>query len=237
MDYIRPAAERGTANFGWLQSRHSFSFGSYVDPKHSGFSSLRVINEDRVAPSQGFGRHGHQDMEIISYVVSGALEHKDSLGNRHLITPGEVQCMSAGTGIVHSEYNASSRNPVHFLQIWITPSARGGSPGYQQKRIVQHGAATPLITPDGRDGTLSLGQDASLYRIKLAAGEQQRLFTGERLGYLQLVEGEARANGQDLIAGDGLGLLEHRELLLQASDRGVEALWFDLPNLPPRNAA
>lgn len=231
MDYIRPAAERGTANFGWLHSRHSFSFGSYVDPKHMGFSVLRVINEDQVLPSQGFGQHGHRDMEIISYVLSGALEHKDSLGNRHLITPGEVQRMSAGTGIVHSEYNASSRDSVHFLQIWIIPSVTGISPGYEQKRFTQKGSLTPLITPDGRDGTLSLHQDASLYRLKLGAGEQQQLLTGDRLGYLQVIDGEAHGDELSLGAGDGLGLLGQRELTLQAADGGLEALWFDLPNL------
>lgn len=229
MDYFRPAEERGVADFGWLHSRHSFSFGSYLDPKHMGFSVLRVINEDEVVPGKGFGRHGHRDMEIITYVLSGELEHQDSLGNTHRVRAGEVQRMSAGTGVVHSEYNASDSEPVHFLQIWILPSRAGIAPGYQQQVFRQTAPLTPLVTPDGRDGTLSLHQDASLYRLKLNGGEAQRLTSGKRQGYLHVIKGEAQARQLLLSSGDGLGVGSHQEFSVEAAEQGLEALWFDLP--------
>lgn len=231
MDYIRPAIERGITDFGWLQSRHSFSFGSYLDPKHMGFSVLRVINEDQVVAGEGFGRHGHRDMEIITYVLSGVLEHKDSLGNKYRVRAGEVQRMSAGTGVVHSEYNASDSEPVHFLQVWIMPSQIGIAPGYQQREFLQSAPLTLLVTPDGRDGTLSLHQDANLYRLKLNGGEAQRLVSGERLGYLHVIKGEAQVRQRLLSAGDGLGVTSHQEFSVEAAEQGLEALWFDLPGL------
>lgn len=229
LDYIRKAASRGHANFGWLDSRHSFSFGSYYDPRHTGVSVLRVINDDRVKGGTGFGAHGHRDMEIISYVLEGAIEHRDSLGNHFLLPAGEVQRMSAGTGIQHSEFNASRTEPLHFLQIWIEPAVTGIKPGYEQARIEQRDPLTPLVTSDGRDGSLSMHQDANLYRLRLQAGESFTLETGGRSGYLHLIDGSARAGREALAGGDGVGFGKTREQLLEAGDSGLEALWFDLP--------
>ncbi|MFD1217632.1 pirin family protein [Microbulbifer celer] len=228
MLYLRRAGERGKANFGWLDSRHTFSFGHYYDPKHMGISALRVINDDTVAPGAGFDTHGHRDMEIISYVLSGAIAHKDSMGNQFVVPAGEVQRMTAGTGITHSEYNYSDSEPLKFLQIWIIPNQRSLIPGYQQKAIVQSGKLTPLVTPDGHDGSLTVHQDASIFRLQLKAGESENLDATRGIGYLHVIEGTARANQQALGAGDGLGALDE-PLQLRAGEQGITALWFDLP--------
>ncbi|HEY8567689.1 pirin family protein [Microbulbifer sp.] len=228
MLYLRRADERGRANFGWLDSRHTFSFGHYYDQKHMGISALRVINDDTVAPGAGFGTHGHRDMEIISYVLAGAIEHEDSMGNQFVVPAGEVQRMTAGTGITHSEYNHSKTEPLKFLQIWIIPNQRNLPPGYEQKAIVQNGNLTPLVTPDGRDGSLTVHQDVSLYRVQLPTGDTQALETTDGVGYLHIIEGEVYANGTALGAGDGLGTIDE-PLTLRAGDKGVTALWFELP--------
>ncbi|WP_102794353.1 pirin family protein [Bowmanella denitrificans] len=228
MDYIRLADSRGRANFGWLDSRHTFSFGHYHDAQHMGISALRVINDDRVRGGAGFDTHGHRDMEIISYVLEGALQHKDSTGNEFNIPAGDVQLMSAGSGILHSEYNASRTDTVHFLQIWIQPNVRGVKPGYQQATIKQHGKLTALVTPDGRDGSLSIRQDATLSRLALPAGESIELYVGSRSGYLHMLSGQAHSGQQRLQGGDGVGLVRSDALVLQA-DTDLQALWFDLP--------
>ncbi len=229
MDYIRPANSRGQANFGWLDSRHTFSFGDYYDPLHMGISVLRVINDDRVIPGAGFPTHGHRDMEIITYVLQGAIEHKDSMGNRFIVPAGEIQRMSAGTGVTHSEYNASQTEPLHLLQIWIQPNVRGIQPSYEQARIEQQGPLTALVTTDGRDGSLKLHQDASIYRLQLQAGEEIQLDTRQRTGYLHAISGLAKNDSINLRAGDGLGLTHSKSFNLRAGDDGFAALWFDLP--------
>ena len=231
MLYLRRADERGKANFGWLDSRHTFSFGHYYDPKHMGISALRVINDDTVAPGAGFDTHGHRDMEIISYVLSGAIEHEDSMGNRFVVPAGDVQRMTAGTGITHSEFNHSKTEELKFLQIWIIPNEKNLQPGYEQKAIHQSGPLTPLVTPDGRDGSLSVHQDASMYRLQLGAGEELTVTTNERVGYLHVIDGEVQANDNQLVGGDGLGVVDE-PLVVQAGSAGVTALWFDLPRTP-----
>lgn len=225
--YVRKADERGRANFGWLDSKHTFSFGSYYDPNHMGFSKLRVINDDRVAPGAGFDTHGHRDMEIITYVIDGALEHKDSMGNNGVITAGEVQRMSAGTGVMHSEFNHSSDDEVHFLQIWIEPGAQNLEPGYEQKFVTQEGKVTPLVTPDGEGDSLRINQQASIHRVKLVAGEEVTL-GGSRKGYLHVVDGEGRAAEVAVSTGDGVGVEPGLDLTVSAND-DFEALWFELP--------
>ncbi|GGZ14671.1 pirin family protein [Shewanella fodinae] len=226
---VRKASERGQADFGWLQSRHTFSFGNYYDPRYMGVSALRVINDDRVIPGQGFATHGHRDMEIISYVISGTIAHKDSYGHVKDLPAGEFQLMSAGSGIYHSEYNPSATEPLHFLQIWIQPATTGGQPEYQQKAFEQTEALTAVITPDGRDGTLRIKQDATVYRLQLADAEQLTLpLTNSRTLYLQLIKGELTLNGTQLNVGDGVSVTDEQLLSLQASDN-VEALVFDLP--------
>ncbi len=234
MFYYRAAKSRGKANFGWLKSQHTFSFGEYYDGDHMGISTLRVINDDVVAPGAGFGNHGHRDMEIISYILEGSIEHKDSMGNHFTVPAGEVQRMSAGTGIMHSEFNASRTEPLKFLQIWITPNVTGIKPSYEQMPIVQSSTMTALVTPDGRDGSLSIHQDASIYRLKLTAGESYELAAlakeeNERVGYLHVVEGSSVNIGTGLKAGDGLGIIKD-QLKLTAGDDGLVALWFDLPS-------
>jgi hypothetical protein len=228
---LRPSDARGDADFGWLKSKHTFSFGSYFDPNHIGFGALRVINEDRVAPSAGFPTHPHQNMEIISYVVSGGLEHKDSLGTGSVIRPGELQRMSAGTGVRHSEYNHSDTDPVHFLQIWIVPEADGISPSYEQKAFPEDGRrdALRLIgSRDGRDGSVTIHQDVDLYASLLSAdrGLAFDIRPGRKV-WLQLVKGKISVNDQPLSAGDGLGLLQTGAISLTASEN-AEFLLFDL---------
>jgi redox-sensitive bicupin YhaK (pirin superfamily) len=235
MFYYRAADQRGKANFGWLDSRHSFSFGSYYDANHMGVSALRVINDDHVTPGAGFEKHGHRDMEIISYILEGSIEHKDSMGNHFVIPAGEVQIMSAGTGVTHSEFNGSQTEDLKFLQIWISPNKKGIQPSYEQMPIVQTSALTPLVTPDGRDGSLRIQQDASLYRLQLQEGEGYELNVGAQaakheVGYLHVISGSATGDQYTLKPGDGLGMVKEK-LSVTAGPEGLIALWFDLPPL------
>lgn len=229
MYYLRLGKERGGASYGWLNSKHSFSFGHYYDPKHMGFSVLRVINDDTVKAGAGFDTHGHRDMEIISYVLEGAIEHKDSMGQQYVVPAGDIQRMSAGTGVTHSEFNHSKSDPLHFLQIWIQPNKKGIAPSYEQKTVVQKGPLTALVTPDGREGSLSMQQDASIYRLKLKAGEQLQLDTQQRPGYLHVIGGAADVSGHALQAGDALGA--SKESLSISAQTDLTALWFDLPDI------
>jgi len=228
MDYFRAAHERGHAHHGWLNSFHSFSFASYYDPKHMGLSALRVINDDTVAIGAGFGAHGHQDMEIVSYVLQGSIEHRDSMGHVSVLKAGEVQRMSAGTGVRHSEYNASDEE-LRFLQIWIMPKKKSVKPSYEQKKIEQTSILTPLVTPDGVNGSLSINQDAAIYRLKLEAGQEHAFKRGARSGYLHILTGSAQIGETRVAKGDGIGLTSAPELSLLANANGLEALWFDLP--------
>lgn len=207
---IRRANERGHAQHGWLDSFHSFSFADYYDSEHMGFGALRVINEDRVRPGRGFGTHGHRDMEIISYVLEGGLAHEDSMGNGSVIRPGDVQRMSAGTGVTHSEFNASDKEGVHFLQIWIEPSRRGVKPGYEEKRFEaesKRGRLRLIASPDGAEGSVTLHQDARLYASLIDGDDrlEHEVAPGRRI-YLHVVRGELEANGEKLGAGDAMKL-------------------------------
>ena len=229
---LRKANDRGHANHGWLDSYHSFSFADYYDPQHMGFGPLRVINEDRVAAGQGFGTHGHRDMEIISYVLEGELAHKDSMGNGSVIRPGDVQRMSAGTGVRHSEYNHSKDGAAHFLQIWIMPDRDGAEPGYQEAHFSaadKEGRLRLVASKDGRGGSVSMNQDASLY-AGLFDGEQHASYTlpAGRLGYVHVARGNVSVNGQVLEAGDALKLAEVDKLEISGGDK-AEVLLFDLP--------
>jgi len=229
---IRPAQNRGAANFGWLDSRHSFSFGNYYDPNHMGFADLRVINEDKVTPGQGFGIHGHRDMEIISYVLEGALEHKDSLGTGSVIRPGDLQRMSAGTGIQHSEFNASKTDPVHFLQIWILPEAKGITPSYEQKTFPkdeQPGTLRLVGSRDGRDGSITIHQDVNFYTATLHDGDTVRYgFALGRVAWLQVARGTVQLNEQPLTAGDGASIDQETEIMLQGTSHDADVLLFDM---------
>ncbi|MBR9972451.1 pirin family protein [Magnetospirillum sulfuroxidans] len=227
----RPSAERGKANFGWLDSRHSFSFGEYFDPAYMGFASLRVINEDWVAPGTGFDTHPHRDMEIVTYVLEGALEHQDSLGSRSVIRPGEVQRMTAGTGIRHSEYNASDREQVHLLQIWILPDRKGLEPGYEQKPVKvaeQPGRLHVIASPDGRDGAVSIHQNAVIHAGILPVGSAVAFaLAPDRGAWVQVARGAVTVNGLRLEAGDGLAARDE-EVLNIHGDADAEILVFDL---------
>ena len=229
---IRSAQERGRANFGWLDSRHTFSFGSYYDPKHMGFSNLRVINEDKVKPGQGFGTHSHRDMEIISYVLAGELKHQDSIGNGSVIRPGDVQRMSAGTGIAHSEFNGSNSDLVHFLQIWITPNRTGIKPSYEQKNFPaeeRQGQLKLVASVDGRDDSVTIHQDASLYVAVLNKGDRVKHHTDKtRALWLQVARGAVEVNSQALNTSDGAAITEETELELVATADNTEILLFDL---------
>jgi quercetin 2,3-dioxygenase len=230
---IRPAAERGVADFGWLDSRHSFSFGHYYDPEHMGFGPLRVINEDRVQAGAGFDTHAHRDMEIISYVLEGALEHKDSIGTGSVIRPGDVQRMSAGSGIRHSEFNHSRTEPVHFLQIWLLPSQEGLTPSYEQKTFPEsekRGRLRLVASRDARDGSVLIHQDADIYASLLNKDEAvSHTLTEGRRSWIQLARGEATVNGQTLSAGDGAAVKDASTLDIVAVADGTEFLLFDLP--------
>lgn len=232
MTTLRPSNARGHANHGWLDSYHTFSFANYYDPEHMGVSNLRVINDDTVMPGQGFGTHGHQDMEIVSYVLDGALEHKDSMGNGSVIRPGDIQRMSAGTGVRHSEYNPSSTEPVHFLQIWLVPNRTGVQPGYEQEHFPladRRGRLVLLVSPDGRDGSLSAHQDGLLYGTLLEAGEsvEPPLAAGRR-AYVHVARGQVAVNGTPLGSGDGATLDDVDHVHLEGLGH-AEVLLFDLP--------
>ena len=228
---LRHASERGIANFGWLNSKHSFSFGSYYDPQHMGFSALRVINDDSVTPGAGFATHGHRDMEIISYVLEGSIAHKDSEGNVEVLPAGEFQLMSAGSGITHSEYNASATEPLKFLQIWIQPNALGNTPGYQQKNFGQAVGLTTIATPTGENGTLQIKQNATLSQLILAPkSEITYQIATDRKMYVHQVAGELNIEDQQLTIGDGAKLTDITTVtLVNPTDTQATALIFDLP--------
>jgi redox-sensitive bicupin YhaK (pirin superfamily) len=229
---VRKSADRGYADHGWLRSYHTFSFADYYDPANMGFGALRVINEDRVQPGTGFDTHGHRDMEIVSYVLAGALAHKDSTGKGSVIRPGDVQRMSAGRGIRHSEYNASDSELVHFLQIWIEPNVRGIEPGYEETRFdaaSKRGALRLIASPDGRGGSVTIHQDATIHAALLDGAERvtHRLAPGRR-AYVHVARGAVTVNGQRLDAGDGLKATDTLELVLERGEQ-AEVLLFDLP--------
>jgi redox-sensitive bicupin YhaK (pirin superfamily) len=228
---LRKSADRGQADHGWLKSQHSFSFADYHDPAHMGFGNLRVINEDRIAPGTGFGTHGHRDMEIVSYVLDGALAHRDNIGNGATIVPGDVQRMSAGRGVMHSEFNAARDATTHFLQIWILPSERAIDPGYEQKAFSaadKRGRLRLVASPDGRDGSVTMHADAQLYAGLFDGDEKAELVLAPaRLGYVHLARGRLDVNGQRLSAGDGVMLRDEARLLLSGG-QGAEVLVFDL---------
>jgi redox-sensitive bicupin YhaK (pirin superfamily) len=239
---LRKSADRGYADHGWLKSHHSFSFADYHDPAHMGFGNLRVINEDRIAPGTGFGTHGHRDMEIVSYVLEGALAHKDSLGNGEaggahsgVIQPGDVQRMSAGTGVRHSEFNHSQDRATHFLQIWILPQERGIPPGYEQKHFgsdAKRGRLRLVASSDGRDGSVRLHADAAIHAGLFDGAESAQLpLDRNRLAYVHVARGEITANGRALRAGDA-AMLSGESLLTLQDGRSAEVLVFDLSDLP-----
>ena len=228
---LRESSDRGHADHGWLHSHHSFSFADYYDPQEMGWGPLRVINEDRVEPGQGFGTHGHRDMEIISYVLSGQLQHKDSMGNGTVIRPGDVQRMSAGTGVQHSEFNPSPNAPVHFLQIWIEPETRGMAPSYEERFFApedKHGRLRLVASRDGREGSVTVHRDADLYASLLRPKDKlaHRIAAG-RLAYLHLVKGAVLLNGLPLKTGDAAKIKEEEELVITAEEDS-ELLLFDL---------
>lgn len=234
---IRKADHRGRANHGWLQSRHTFSFGNYRDLKQQGFSDLLVINDDRVAPAKGFGTHGHSDMEIFSYVLEGALEHKDSMGTGSVIRPGDVQMMSAGNGVQHSEFNHSAQEPVHFLQIWITTNERGAQPRYQQEHFDEadkRGRLRQIINPEGTDGALAVRQDARVHAGLFNGDEAATLDVGpDRHVYVHVARGSLDVNGERLSEGDG-ARIRHAGPLRFDHGENAEVLVFDLrPNELP----
>lgn len=226
---IRMAGERGHFDHGWLNTYHTFSFADYHDPKFMGFRTLRVINEDRVKPGGGFGTHGHRDMEIISYVLEGELAHRDNMGNGSVIRPGEVQRMSAGTGVMHSEMNPSEEDGVHFLQIWILPERRGITPGYEQKNFPESerkGSLRLVASPDGSDGSVTIHQNVRLYTALLDGESVTHETAAGRHGWLQVTRGEVEVNGEKLVAGDGAAISDERKVTVRG--KGAEILLFDL---------
>ena len=231
MIQLRKANERGHAQHGWLDSYHSFSFADYYDPRHMGFRSLRVINEDRVAPGRGFPTHPHRDMEIVSYVLDGSLSHKDSMGTGSVIKPGDVQRMSAGTGVLHSEFNASNEDQVHFLQIWLLPERRNLPPGYEQKTFDEaqkRGKLRLVASRDGRDGSVTIHQDVALYAGLFDAGEKaEHSLSPGRHAWVHVARGSARVNGLELGAGDAAQLSEEERVSIEGVSGG-EVLVFDL---------
>jgi quercetin 2,3-dioxygenase len=228
---IRPAAERGRTDWGWLDSRHTFSFGEYHDPRHMGFRALRVINDDRVQAGKGFGAHGHQDMEILSYVLEGALEHRDSMGTGSVIRPGEIQMMRAGSGVTHSEFNNSQTEPVHFLQIWIVPDARRLKPAYAQQRFDRDAARAGfllLASKDGREGSVHVSQDVDLWVTVVPAGERRAMALSRgRHAWVHVARGKASLDGTPLSEGDGAAVAGPARLELEGRDE-AEVLVFDL---------
>lgn len=229
---VRKSSDRGLAELGWLHSRHSFSFGHYYDPAHSGFGPLLVINEDRVMPGKGFGTHGHRDMEIISYVLDGELAHKDSMGNGSVLRYGDVQRMSAGKGVMHSEFNHSEKRDVHFLQIWIQPSVKGIAPGYEEKHFdadSKRGKLRLIASPDGAENSVRIHQDARLYASVPEPGTELVLpLAPGRIAYLHLIRGAIEANGVALSGGDALKIRDQPKVELRQAD-DAELLLFDLP--------
>ncbi|GAB4544217.1 MAG: pirin family protein [Pleurocapsa sp.] len=229
---IRPAEARGKANFGWLDTQHTFSFGDYYDRNHMGFASLRVINEDKIEPARGFGMHSHRDMEIITYVLEGSLEHKDSIGNGSIIRPGDIQRMSAGTGIAHSEYNASSADLVHLLQIWILPNKTGIEPSYEQKHFPlaeRQGKLQLVASGDGRDNSVTIHQNAELYLGTLQNGDRINYETKDnRSIWIQVAKGAIEVNGKSLDAGDGAGIEGETNIAIASITDNAEVLLFDL---------
>jgi hypothetical protein len=228
---IRRASERGRTDWGWLDSRHTFSFGDYYDPRHEGFRALRVINDDRVKPGGGFGTHGHRDMEILSYVLEGGLEHRDSMGTGSVIRPGEIQMMRAGTGVQHSEFNHSKAEPVHFLQIWIVPDRRGLKPAYAQRAFDRQAARKGFVllaSRDGRDGSVQVSQDAELRVTVLPRGERREVGVAEgRHAWIHLARGSVALDGTELGEGDGVAVSGAARLALEGRDE-AEVLVFDL---------
>ena len=229
---IRRSNERGHFNHGWLNTYHTFSFDQYYDPRYMGFRSLRVINEDFVAPGRGFPKHGHRDMEIITYILEGALQHEDSMGNGSVIRPGDVQRMTAGTGVRHSEQNASRDEPVRFLQVWITPERRALPPGYEQKHYDladKQGRLLLIGSPDGREGSITIHQDLCLFATVLAAGVQvQHRLGQERCAWVQVATGSVELDGRALGEGDGAAIVSQSALTLTGAGDGAEVLVFDL---------
>ena len=229
---IRPASERGGGQYGWLETRHTFSFNTYHDARHMDFRVLRVMNEDWVAPGQGFPTHGHRDMEILTYVLEGAIEHRDSLGNGAVLRPGEFQRMTAGTGIEHSEFNPSGTEPVHLYQIWLFPERRGLPPSYDQRAFPEaerRGKLRVVASPDGRDGSLTIQQDAAVYLTTLEAGDQvtHKLAAG-RHAWVQVLRGGLKLENFDLAAGDGAAVSEQSQVTITAT-QSCEVMLFDLP--------
>ena len=231
MIQVRKSNERGHANHGWLDSHHTFSFADYYDPENMGFRALRVINEDRVQPAQGFGTHGHRDMEILSYVLEGGLAHKDSTGGGGVIKPGDVQRMSAGTGVMHSEYNASRTEPVHFLQIWLLPGRRGIAPGYEQKNFPaeqRQGQLRLIASPDAADGSVTIHQDARVYSTLLGKGQTvTHALAPGRHAWVQVARGQIRLGDVALSAGDGAAISDEKSVTLTGVEP-AEVLLFDL---------
>ncbi len=229
---IRHTEERGHADHGWLDTYHTFSFANYYDADYMGFSVLRVINQDRVAPGEGFQTHGHENMEIITYVLEGVLEHKDSMGTSSQIRPGEVQLMSAGTGVQHSEFNASSTEPLTLFQMWILPQNTGTEPRYEQKAFSEaerRGNLKLVVSPDGREGSLTIGQDVCLYATLLSEGDSvDYQLSPDRCAWLQVVRGTLTLNGKELRPGDGAGIPKEKVLRLEGKSE-AEVLLFDLP--------
>jgi redox-sensitive bicupin YhaK (pirin superfamily) len=228
---IRPSQDRGHADHGWLDSHHTFSFADYHDPKHMGFRSLRVINEDRVAPGRGFGTHSHRDMEIISYVLEGSLQHSDSIGTGSRIEPDDVQRMSAGSGVSHSEFNGSATEPVHFLQIWLVPAERGIAPSYEQKQFSREdkrGRLRIVASPDARDGSVEIHTDAVVYAGVFGPEERAQLdLKPERHAWIQVARGKVRVNDRELSAGDGAAISQESQVRIEGIEDG-EVLVFDL---------
>lgn len=228
----RPSQERGGGNHGWLNTRHTFSFSDYYDPEHMQFSVLRVINEDQVSPGQGFGTHSHRDMEIISYVLEGQLEHKDSLGHGAILRPGEFQRITAGTGIQHSEFNPSKTESVHFYQIWLLPDKQSHKPGYEQKPFPEAGRHNQLqlvASPDGHDGSLTIHQDAQIYLSSLSSGnEVKHTLKPGRHAWLQVLRGDVLLNNTSLSTGDGAAVSDETELIVRSTE-SCEVMLFDLP--------
>jgi quercetin 2,3-dioxygenase len=229
---IRPASERGRGDYGWLDTRHTFSFNEYHDPRHVSFRALRVMNEDWIAPGKGFGTHGHRDMEIVTYVLEGALEHKDSLGNGSVLRPGEFQRMTAGTGIEHSEFNPSENDPVHLYQIWLFPARRGLTPSYDQRDFPleeRKGKLRVVASPQGREGSLTIHQDAEVFLTTLEVGNEVAYnFAPGRHGWIQVLRGGIKVESLDLAAGDGLALSDLSAVNLTAA-QASEVMLFDLP--------